>query len=208
MKPIARKTNIVVQETNLETLVYDLAINKAFLLNEISAFVWQNCNGEKEVSEISETLSKCSKQPINENIVWLAIEQLKNNNLIENAEELESGFEGLSRREIVKKIGFGSIMAIPLISTIVAPTAATAQSGAACVTTNNPCIFANSTQSNCCPNFRCDNLPPAICRPCSNTGTGFGSGTTVVQCNALGTKNLCCNSAGTPTISGGACLCP
>ncbi len=207
MKPIARKENIVVQDTRLEILIYDLATDKAFLLNETSAFVWQSCDGTKEVSEISRALAARSKQTINEEIVWLAIDQLKGNNLMENAEELESKFEGLSRREVIKKIGLGTMIVLPLISTLVAPTALSAAS-AVCVTVNNPCTFNNSTQSDCCSNLRCDNLPPAICRPCLTTGTSFGSGATVPQCDALGTKNLCCNSAGTPTVGvGNACLC-
>lgn len=128
MKPIARKENIVVQDTQLETLVYDLALNKAFLLNKLSAFVWQNCDGTKEISEISKTLANRSKQPVNEDVVWLAIEQLKTHNLLENAEELKSGFEGLNRREVIKKIGFGTITALPVITGLMVPTAVSARS--------------------------------------------------------------------------------
>lgn len=194
------------QNTDDETLVYDLAVNKAFLLNETSAFVWQNCDGRQAVSEISIALAKRNRQPINEDIVWLAIDQLKSVNLMENAGELKSKFEGLNRREVVKKIGLASMMTLPVISSLVAPTAVSA--GSTCVANGMTCTFNNSTQSNCCPGSRCDNFPPPTCRNCLRTGVGFGSGTTVDQCNALGTKNLCCNPTGTPTISTGACLCP
>jgi hypothetical protein len=43
--PISRQNNIVTQEVESELLIYDLVENKAFCLNETSAFVWQNCDG-------------------------------------------------------------------------------------------------------------------------------------------------------------------
>jgi hypothetical protein len=211
MRPIARKDNIVVQNTRLETLVYDLTLNKAFLLNETSAFVWQNCDGTREVSEISKALAQRNKQPINNDIVWLAIDQLKKENLIENPGELKSGLEGLSRREVIKRIGFGTMIAMPLISVLVAPRAVNAAS-VACVTLNNPCNINNFQQSNCCSGLRCDQVTASTtiggCRPCFPTGTSFGgTGASVPACNTLVTKNLCCNPTGTPTL-GGACFCP
>lgn len=128
MKPIARKENIVMQETTNETIVYDLGINKAFILNKISAFVWQNCDGTKEISEISKALAIHSKQSVNDNTVWLAIEQLKTHNLLANAKEINSGFEGLNRREVIKKIGLGTVTALPVITGIMVPTAVSARS--------------------------------------------------------------------------------
>ncbi len=44
--PIARKKDVVVQELPDEVLIYDLKSNKAMCLNEISAFVWHNCDGK------------------------------------------------------------------------------------------------------------------------------------------------------------------
>lgn len=41
--PIARKTDLVIQEADDEVLIYDLSTNKASCLNKTAAFVWQNC---------------------------------------------------------------------------------------------------------------------------------------------------------------------
>lgn len=213
MKPIARKENIVVQDSKKEILVYDLTLNKAFLLNETSAFVWQNCDGTKEIFEISKDLAQRNRQPINEDIVWLAIDQLKNNNLIENSGELNSGFEGMNRRKVVKKIGLSTMIALPMISALVAPTAANAQSGVVCVARFGTCAIVNFTQSNCCSGLRCDQVTASTtvgaCNNCFPTGTSFGgTGASVPACDALVTKNLCCNPTGTPIIGGGFCGCP
>ena len=136
-----------------------------------------------------------------ETAVLLALQQLEDHGLIEG-----DGKNRVGRREALKQLVTGAALALPTILSVTLPPPAAA---ASCITLNNNCIFANSTQSNCCLNLRCDNLPPAICRPCFNTGTSFGSGGSIAACNALGTKNLCCNSSGTPILGvGNACLCP
>ena len=46
-KPSTRKSDIVVQKTGEEVLIYDLKVDKAFCLNETSALIWQACDGKK-----------------------------------------------------------------------------------------------------------------------------------------------------------------
>ena len=73
-KPLARKNEIVVQEVEGETLIYDLKANKAFNLNETSSIVWQLCDGDKTITEIAENLSNKYNSPITDDFVWLAPE--------------------------------------------------------------------------------------------------------------------------------------
>ncbi|MBX7171620.1 MAG: PqqD family protein [Pyrinomonadaceae bacterium] len=128
-KPKARNENIVVQEMESELLIYDLTINKAFCLNETSAMIWQLCDGKHSVSEISRTLSQKLNQPITEDLIWLALDRFKKDNLLEQSEQFVIDFNGLSRRQVIKKIGLASVIALPLVSSIVAPSAVMAQSG-------------------------------------------------------------------------------
>lgn len=139
--PIGRKHDIVVQEVESEVLIYDLQSNKAFCLNKTSASVWNLCDGTKSVSEISQSLSKKLKLPANEYLVWLALEQLKKEKLIENELVLENPFAGMSRREVIKKVGLGTLIALPIVASIVAPTAANAAS---------PCAGYPITENNLC----------------------------------------------------------
>jgi hypothetical protein len=126
--PKARKENLVVQELDGEVLIYDLNTNKAFSLNETSSLVWQLCDGDNSVSEISESISRKLNSPANEDLVWLALDQLKKEKLIANGDEVVSNFTGMSRREVIKKVGLGTMIALPIVSSLVAPTAASAQS--------------------------------------------------------------------------------
>ena len=57
VSPVARTESLIVKEVDGETLVYDLTTDKAHCLNETAARVWKNCDGRKNVSEISEALS-------------------------------------------------------------------------------------------------------------------------------------------------------
>ncbi len=166
-KPIARWDKIVTQDLKTETLVYDLEADKAFYLNETSTLVWKLCDGKHTVSQISDEMSKQMKNLVSEDVVWLALDQLSKDKLLENGDKLDFPFSGLSRREVIKRVGFASVVALPVISSLVAPQAVMAQSLAAngdacplgddsaCISNNcltvggaGRCCDAGSTQSN------------------------------------------------------------
>jgi hypothetical protein len=128
MKPLARKDDLVIQEVGGEILIYDLRTNKAICLNQTSALVWQNCDGKKDALEIAREIEKELGSNISEDFIWFAINQLEKENLLNNRDKVESRFEGLSRREVIKKIGLGSMVALPIVAALVAPTSVMAQS--------------------------------------------------------------------------------
>lgn len=159
--PVSRKDDIVIQELKGEVLIYDLKINKAFCLNETSAIVWQLCDGNNSVSDITKKFSKELNSPVTEDFVWLAIDQLKQENLLSNSEEIVPEFNGMSRREVIRKVGLGTMVAIPIVSGLIAPTAVQAQSGA-CTTPANGCN--NDGDCNTVP--RCSNSSGVQIRAC------------------------------------------
>ena len=122
-KPVSRREDLVIQELDGEVLIYDLKANKAFCLNETSARVWQACDGSKTMAEIGKDLG-------DEDLAWLALNDLKKEKLIDYKMPTPSKFEGMSRREVIGKIGMGSMLAIPVIAALAAPTAA--QTASAC----------------------------------------------------------------------------
>src|SRR5712664_1317306 len=101
VKPTARKNDLVIQQTDNEVLVYDLNTNKASCLNETAAFVWQNCDGSNDIADIAQALGRKTNNDVNDDVVWLAIDELSKNRLLE--EELASHqiFAGMSRREVI-----------------------------------------------------------------------------------------------------------
>jgi len=141
-KPLSRNTNIVVQDLESEVLIYDLNINQAFCLNATAGLVYQLCDGKKTVAEIRYEMSERLRTLVSEDLVWLALEKLKKDNLLENADELTDHFSGMSRREVIKRVGLTSMAALPLISSVVAPTALAAQSGSTDTCVLPKCVAA------------------------------------------------------------------
>lgn len=170
-KPNCRKANIVVQDLETEVLIYDLTINKAFCLNQTSALVYQLSDGTRTVSEISELMSKKLKTLVSEDLVWLSIDGLKKENLLENADEVPLHFEGLPRREVIRKIGLGSIIALPVIASVIAPSSVLAQS---CILAGNPApgtiLTCRSAGPGSCASS-CNSGNSSQC--CSMTATAF-----------------------------------
>ena len=185
-KPTARKEGLVIQEMPDEVLVFDLETNKAHCLNETAAFVWKACDGKNSIADITKLFGNQSGTPVQEDLVWLAIDQLNENNLLEA--ELKADFNGQSRREVIKKIGLAAVIALPIVSSLVAPTAAWA---IACSGTVSSCV-QNGQNCNagtpCNPANRC---PPGT----TGTPTGAQNGT----CDGNG---FCVAAASTPPPAG------
>ena len=156
--PRARKAGLVVKGLNDEILVYDLERNKAHCLNQSAAFVWKKCNGRRTVAEVAQALSKEFTVPGDEQTVWLALEQLSKCYLLEEKVARPAGMPRISRRDMMR-IGAAAAFALPVIISIVAPTAANAQTGispSACTArSGGPCGGTPCTgggNRNCLPN--------------------------------------------------------
>lgn len=159
--PESRKQGIIVQELEGEVLIYDLKVNKAHCLNKTSAIVWHLCDGNNSVSDIGKQLSKKLESDVGDDFVFFALDQLNRKNLLlipSKSSQLENKFEGLSRREIIRKIGIGSFVALPVIASLVAPTSAAAQSICGCINPGS-CV----TQTTCPSTVNC-NLS-RVCAP-------------------------------------------
>lgn len=202
-KPIARKSDIVMQEIDDETLIYDIIENKAFNLNHTSAMVWSLCNGARTVADIAKDMTGKLDSVITEDFVWLAVEQLKKDNLLEDCTAIVIPFEGLSRRKIIRKVGLASLVAFPIISSLLAPLPIHAASG--CFGNNNArqsadgctCDSASDCIGNCCA----DSPNPRVCIS-TNRAQGDPCGN-----NCECSLDCCVNSvcANRTVAQGGAC---
>jgi len=155
-KPLARSSDLLVQDLKGETLIYDLKTNKAKCLNETSASVWALCNGKRNASDVGKVLSKKLKTIVSEDFIWFAFDQLEKEELLDGRQRPTIKFEGLSRRQVVRKIGFAAVVALPLISSVVAPMASHAQS-----VNVNPCQNAPGDPANCACGIPGTGPPPS-----------------------------------------------
>lgn len=157
--PIARKTGIVIQEVPDEVLVYDLDANKAHCLNQTAALIWKSCDGSRSITDIAKRVESLAGGNINDDFVWLAIDQLNENNLLEH--EISSSFSGMSRRDVIKKIGLSTMIAVPIIASLAAPQSAMANVSCICNQNSDCGVGANVN----CPTLFCSGLGT-----CNGTG--------------------------------------
>ena len=128
--PTARTNGLVVQDVPNEVLVYDLESNKAHCLNQTAAMVWKACDGKTSVPDISRMIGSQTGEKVSDDLVWLAIDQLQENNLLET--QVQTKFAGQSRREALKKIGMASMIALPIIASLAAPNTVLASTSCSC----------------------------------------------------------------------------
>ena len=128
--PMARQNGLVVQEMPDEVLVYDLNSNKAHCLNQSAAFVWKSLDGTNSVADIVREFEANGNGKVTEDFVWLAIDQLNENGLL--ADDVAPRFAGQSRRQVLKTIGLASMVALPVIASLVAPKKALGAASCTC----------------------------------------------------------------------------
>jgi hypothetical protein len=149
--PKVRVQGLVIDELPNEVLVYDLDRHKAHCLNQTAALVWQRCDGKSTAAEIARHLSTQLDAPFDEEMVWLALRQLDQLDLLEYLLFIPPQFMRLPRRAMIRNLGLAAAVMAPLVTSIVAPTAAEA---ATCLQTGRTC----SGTIRCCSVLGCNPL--------------------------------------------------
>jgi len=121
--PFARSEGLVVTELDDEIMVYDKDRDKAHCLNQTAALVWKYSDGKRTVAEIAQRMQNKLHSPVDEQIVWFALQQLEKDHLLQNEMAMPRAIAGITRREFVKKIGVAAIViGLPRVVSMTAPT--------------------------------------------------------------------------------------
>src|SRR5882762_9744546 len=142
------------REFGNEVLVYDLQRDVGHCLNSTAAAAWKLCDGNSSPPQIARTLSRQLSTRVDEAVVLLALDQLAAAHLLV---EPEVPVERLSRRVALRRIGIAAAIALPLVTSIVAPTPAHA---ASCFPDGHACTSAAQCCSGLCGFFTriCGNI--------------------------------------------------
>ena len=171
MDPQAR-TDLIVRELPDELVVYDLERHQAHCLNRTAALVFQHCDGRRSVGEIARMLGAALDAPADEELVWCSLERLEGAHLLRERPAAPAAAPRFSRREVMRRASVAAT-ALPVVSTILAPTPAEAAASG--------CVAHDVTP--------CQN-PASDGQPCDCAGGAFCDGTC-----AAGT---CAGGAGCP----------
>jgi hypothetical protein len=142
--PQARRIGLIIQEVDSEILIYDQNTNKAHCLNQTAAKVWKYCDGETTLADACSALSRDLETPVDEKLVWYAVDQFAKDNLLEKDIEPPAFIiAGMNRRQLVRTLGLAAVVAVPLVTSIVAPRPVQA---ATCLPPGQSC----ATDAQCC----------------------------------------------------------
>lgn len=150
--PRARKQDLIVKEMPDEVLVYDLVRDKAHCLNRTAALVWNYCDGRTSVAKMTGRLGKELQAPVDERLVWLALDQLSRNHLLDERIVSPAIMTGLTRREMIRALSVAAVVTVPVITSIVAPTPAQA---ATCLPFGAVCTIGAECCSGLCSSGSC-----------------------------------------------------
>jgi hypothetical protein len=172
-RPRARREGLVIEEMGDELLIYDLERDRAHALNESAAHVFRHCDGRRGVGELTAVLGEATGVPVDEVVVLRALQRLDDAHLLE-APAAEG--RGWSRREALRRMGMAGAaagLAVPVVKSIVVPTAAEAQAsctgvGQTCGTVSLPTGCVPSAPA-CCAGLLCQGLAvegaTCVCQP-------------------------------------------
>lgn len=218
--PSARDERVLVEQVGDETVVYDLESKDIHCLGVLASVVFRHCDGATTASEAARRAEDELGRPVSADEILHALAQLEERKLIGSPSlMLHNGNGGMSRRDLVRKssaLAGAAVFAAPIITSIVAPTAAMATSGIAtgcsgcgknsdctsnhccqtnggkqcsqgcCVGANNSCHFCNCTGNTC---------------QCTVTPADAGIGQCPCICGTPGCVNVpCC-----PTLKESCC---
>ena len=149
--PTARQDDLVVQDVLDEMIIYDRKRDRVHSLNPTAALVWQHCDGRRTPNELVALLQQKYQVPQAEALLWLTLDRLEKAQLL-TEKVTNNSRKTITRRQLLKMAGVG-IALLPVIKTIVAPTAAQAGSGDP---SGSICVDGNSCASEVClPNNTC-----------------------------------------------------
>ena len=145
--PRARENDVMSERLGDELLLFDASTNRAHSLNATAATVWHACDGTRNREKIAE---HCQLDPL---AVELALDNLADANLLT---DYTPPAQRVSRRTAIRRLALTGAtlgIALPVIRTIVAPSAAMAASTATCSEQGGQC--GGTHGAICCSGLYC-----------------------------------------------------
>jgi hypothetical protein len=130
-RPLARTDGLLTETVDDEVLVYDLTGDLALHLNPTAALVWRSCDGRRTPAELLELVRNELGEPVDEDVVMMALDTLWTHGLISSGyEERDGAAVALSRRRFFRRVGVlgGATLSAPVVYSALIPSAAAALS--------------------------------------------------------------------------------
>ncbi len=149
--PQARAEGLIIHNLCDEILIYNSDQHTAHCLNQMAALVWKCCDGQKSIGDTIRLLEQELNAPVDEEVVWLALDQLNRAQLLLEPGDEAAARRTSSRRDLIRRIGWAAA-ALPLVTSIIVPTAIQA---ASCLGTGQSCMSSAQCCSGMCVSNQC-----------------------------------------------------
>jgi hypothetical protein len=160
--PVARQDGLLVEEVEDELVVYDQRRDSAHRLNRTAAIVWRHCDGKHDTAQLLQVLeAEVGKDLADEDLVEISLDMLADKGLLEDAAPARAPEETrLSRRRFIRRVGTvgAAALVLPSVTSLVAPTAAHAQT---------QCTTCTACTSSC---TSCATCTSCVCTSCTACG--------------------------------------
>lgn len=166
-QPVARRDGLAMEEVRGEVLLYDLDRDKAYCLNRTAAVVWKHCDGRTSPARMAKLVAQELDAPVDEKIIWCALEQLGKDRLLERRAAPPAELAGMSRREHLRALGRVAAVAVPLVTAMLAPQVSQAASG--CCSPSCPTVTSCVHRNKSCPGAPCGGNGDCCSGSCSGT---------------------------------------
>jgi hypothetical protein len=117
MKPLARKSDIFVENLPEEVVLYDKTNDKVHCLKKTAAVIWESSDGTRSVDDLAHIAEAKLGAPSDRRVVLQALAELDKAGLVEAGSVVVPDAGLTSRREAVGKI---ALAGTALVATIVA----------------------------------------------------------------------------------------
>jgi hypothetical protein len=196
--PVARTDSLLVENVGDETVVYDLQSKNAHCLKALASVVFTHADGRTSKDDLAALAEEQLGDTVTVANIEEALAQLEASSLLEVPLVIH---DGLSRRDLVRKAGYAgatAAFAVPLITSIAAPTPAMAATqpiatGCAGCGKNSDC-----TSNHCCQNNGGKQCSQGCC---------VGANNSCHFCNCVGNTCQCTVTPADAGIPQCPCIC-
>ena len=199
--PLARTEDLLIEELSEETVVYDLDTKSVHCLSPLAAAVFAACDGRTAAAAAAEAVGARLGREVSESDVLAAVAQLEERALFSSPVlHLHNGNgNGISRRDFARRgaLAGAAAFAVPLITSIAAPTAAMATSGIA-----TGCAGCGKN-SDCTSNHCCQSNAGKQC----SQGCCVGANNSCHFCNCVGSTCQCTVTPADAGLPACPCIC-
>ena len=132
MGQVSQRRSLLIRKLGDEALVYNLETHRASCLNREAVAVLDACDGRRSLVEIREHVGRTLGMPVEDGYVELAIDRLSRSGLLDDTTSPPSA----GRRELLRRLAAATALALPTVTSVLAPTPAEAQT---CVPSGGNC---------------------------------------------------------------------